>query len=213
MELIYGFDPLCMWSYAFTPNLREFVSRHEKELFTSVVCSGMIRGGLRSTISSFSDRLSKVAENIETVSGISFGQPFYNNLFRDDVIMDSVPGSIAINALKMTQKNKVLDLAMQLSTSIYHDGISPGNVDDIAEIMSAYTDDVEDIKNVLTSDQGKYLAYQDFQWFEAADLKQTPVVILDIGGELVQLTKGYTTLEKLEQVYEKVVEEYKYLLN
>lgn len=67
--------------------------------------------------------------------------------------------------------------------------------------------------DILTSDQGKYLAYQDFQWFEAASLSSTPVLILDIGGELVQLTKGYTSLEKLESVYAKVIKEYNYILN
>lgn len=213
MELIYGFDPLCMWSYAFVPNLKQFVKNHEQELITSVVCSGMIRGDLVSPMVNFTNRLEENAKRIENFAGIDFGPRFYQNLKSKDIILDSVPGSIAVNAMKMSQKHLALDLAMDLSSRIYYDGISPGSVEAIADIMLQYDVPLEESMDILTSDQGKYLAYQDFQWFEAASLSSTPVLILDIGGELVQLTKGYTSLEKLESVYAKVIKEYNYILN
>lgn len=213
MELIYVTDPLCMWSHAFSPVLKKFVERHENEFFTSVVCSGMVRGDLVTSMATQSDKLWNAAQAIEKKSGMSFGDKFYKNLHRDDIYLNSVPGSTAVNGIKQLDKENALTFSMDISNRIFQQGISPDDKNAIASIMEHYNFNYNDSINYLNSDNGKYIAFQDFQWFEAANLRGTPVLILDVNGELVQLNQGYITLDKLEQVYDEVTRKFDFSMN
>lgn len=213
MELILAFDPLCMWSYAFAHVVEEFVHRHKDEFFTSVVCSGMIRGDLRVGAGHQKERLLEASRLISDQSGIPFGPAFFENIDRNTMVLDSVPGSTAVNLIKQIQKPFVLDFAIDLSRHIFAHGMDPSDHRQIAGLMTSYGVDFEEGLYYLQTDKGRYLAYQDFQWFEGASLKRTPVLILNVENELIQLTQGYTDLAGLERVYQKVSEKYSFRLN
>jgi len=212
-EIILAFDPLCMWSYAYAHILEKFLALHRNEFFTSVVCSGMIRGDLRVEAGKQKDRLLRASQIITEESGIPFGTQFYDNVEKNKMTLDSVPGSTAVNIVKHMNKPEALSFALDLSRNIFAHGMDPGDPDQIASIMVPYGFSKQEAFEYLQSDQGKYMAYQDFQWFEATPMRRTPSLLLQVSGELVQLTQGYTSIEKLEKVYQTVLKKYDFSLN
>lgn len=212
-EIILAFDPLCMWSYAYAHILEEFLARHRNEFFTSVVCSGMIRGDLTVGAARQKEKLLYASQMITEQSGIGFGPRFYENIENNSIILDSVPGSTAVNIMKHLNKPKALEFALDLSRNIFAHGMDPGDHHQIARLMGAYGISPKEALTSIRSDNGKYLAYQDFQWFEATPMRRTPALLLQVSGELIQLTQGYTPGEKLEEVYQAVVKKYDFSLN
>src|SRR5690625_6875414 len=78
--------------------------------------------------------------------------------------LDSVPGSTAVNIVKHMNKPEALSFALDLSRNIFAHGMDPGDPDQIASIMVPYGFSKQEAFEYLQSDQGKYMAYQDFQW-------------------------------------------------
>src|SRR5690625_7136336 len=96
-EIILAFDPLCMWSYAYAHILEKFLALHRNEFFTSVVCSGMIRGDLRVEAGKQKDRLLRASQIITEEAGIPFGTEIYENVEKKKITVYLVPGSTGVN--------------------------------------------------------------------------------------------------------------------
>src|SRR5690625_1255207 len=90
-RLIYVYDALCPWCFAFTPVVRELASHFGKILDYEVLSGGMLRGDQVRVVggSEEAERLRERYERIEEIAGIRFGNRFFESIARGERLFDS----------------------------------------------------------------------------------------------------------------------------
>lgn len=206
-KLIYVFDPLCTWCYAFSPILQQFCENHIGEFDISVISGGMVREINAGALKDVAPFLKTSIESVKSKSGISFGTSFLKNLESGEMIMDSRPMSYALCIVKKYQPEKQFEFASLLQKSIYLDGKHPCDEDNLLNLADIIGMDREIFANELNSEEIKYETNSDFQWVESLNISGFPALIVEKNEELFLMAKGYTPVEHLELVYNRIIEQ------
>ena len=99
-KLIYVYDPLCTWCYAFSPVLKQFLENHADHLKISVISGGMMRESNAGALNMVAPFLKNSIESVKAKTGIDFGKAFLHNLESEEMMMDSRLMSYAITIVK-----------------------------------------------------------------------------------------------------------------
>jgi putative protein-disulfide isomerase len=171
---------------------------------TEVLSGGMFLSANHRPASAMYNYISQAHKQVEAVTGVKFGPAFLEEYLRTDDIMDSEKPSIALTVFKQYQPAKALSFAHDMQMALNYDGKSLNEDDTYRQLLSKYQLPAEEFLNKMKEDANRYDTVQEFKQVEQWGITGFPAAILDDGKEYFLIAKGYTPLERLLEVIEKI---------
>ncbi|SHN76816.1 DsbA family protein [Chitinophaga sp. CF418] len=204
MKLIYIYDALCGWCYGFTPVIENLLQQFGNEMEVEVLSGGMFLSANRRPASAMYSYISQAHKQVEAVTGVKFGPAFLEEYLHTDDIMDSEKPSIALTVFKQYQPAKALSFAHDMQLALNYEGKSLNEDDTYRQLLSKYQLPVEEFLDKMKEDANRYDTVQEFKQVEQWGITGFPAAILDNGNEYFLIAKGYTPIERLLEVIEKI---------
>ena len=124
-KLVYVYDALCPWCYAFTPVVTAVCRHYGDRLDHEVLSGGMVRGDQVREVGGEEEasRLRESYRSIESLTGAQFGEAFFAGVANHRRRLDSEPPAIALAAFRMVAPGRSeLELAHAILQGNFWDG-------------------------------------------------------------------------------------------
>lgn len=208
MRLLYFFDPLCGWCYAFHPVIRS-LSRRFPEVPVSAHCGGMYLGRNEGPIGHKGRYILGVIPRLEEMTGCVFGAPYKALLESGKLYCSSLMPSRAIHTAATFNSQNVLDFIGDLQAGMFIDGRSYEDTDLYRDLAVKYDYDPDEFLKRMMSDESDKNANGDFDFTASVGITGFPTLVAEIDNKLYLVSHGYSsekqTLEAIEGLMEQVV--------
>ncbi|TWW01084.1 DsbA family protein [Chitinophaga pinensis] len=204
MKLIYIYDALCGWCYGFTPVIEQLLQQLGPETAIEVLSGGMLLSSNHRPASAMYNYIKEAHKQVEATTGIQFGQAFLEQYLRTDDIMDSEKPSIALTVFKQYLPQKALSFAHDMQIALNYEGKSLNEEATYRDLIAKYQLPVAEFLERMKDDANRYDTIQEFNQVEQWGITGFPAAIFDDGTQYYLIAKGYTPLESLLEVIEKI---------
>ena len=203
MKLVYVGDPMCSWCYGFGKELAALMQRVPGlELDIRV---GGVRAGATDVLDDQGKqfRLTHWAR-VEEASGLPFNRKAL--LARENFIYDTEPVCRAfVTARKFAPQADLLSVFNALQVAFYVDGLDTTDGKVLAQVAADALTAVgqpinaEEFHARWNTTEAIAETRQDFVMARAAGIRSFPTLLMDVGGEFIELSPGYAPVAQLEE--------------
>ncbi|CAL1517017.1 DsbA family protein [Chitinophaga sp. MM2321] len=209
MRFIYVYDPLCGWCYGFTPVVLQLQQQSNGTMEFDILSGGMITGDNRHPFSSMAAYIQREHTNVEEMTGVKFGEAFLRKLLPSAEIMDSEKPSVALNVFKQYQPENAISFAHDMQVTLNYDGVSLNSDDTYRKLIRKFGLPEDEFISRLHDEHYRYETQQEFQLIQNWGITGFPAAILDTGKQLYLCARGFTTLERLQETIDNIIQESK----
>jgi len=198
VTLIYVYDPLCRWCYGFHPVMGKLQKRFENRLNIRVIPGGLAIDENAETIEEGYSAIKHSLEQVEKITGVSFGQNFRLLVEEGSYFYDSEPACIAQTTINTLAPEHALDFAGKLQEALFHEGKNLNHSETFIELISDYDVTVESFLELYNSEEIRERTREQFQWVQDQNASAFPTLLLEIGDDTGMMSKGYRPYDTLE---------------
>ncbi len=210
-KLIYIYDALCGWCYGFSPIMQQLHEKYAGRLNFEVLSGGMIMGLRAGPIGEVAAYIEKAYPDVEKGTGIRFGAPFLNNILKPGtaVFSSEMPG-VALTVFRKYRPENALAFAHTLQNALYRDGIELSVLENYKPLASQFGLPGAEFLTEMEREETRYETQMEFQTVANWGINGFPTVLLKPAQEdqYYMIARGYTPLERLEEIIEKLVPGY-----
>lgn len=204
-KIIYAFDPLCSWCYGFHSIFMKLKKEFDPELDFELKSGGLIIGKRICAISKKSKYLKKSIPDVERITGVKFGNEYLKLLDEGTYISNSIPPSIAFNALKSFRPDLVFEIGHAIQKAHYQEGKDLNNIRpyfDIAEefeinkfgFMERYQDPIFKTQTI-----------EEFELVKSWGADNYPSILLqNENGYVEPVSEGFVKYETLHEDFKDI---------
>ena len=191
-ELIYAFDPLSEWCYAFRPEITHIHSSFEHSLPLRIACGGHFVGARERPIREDAKRIQFDMAEVLRRSGIGFGKAFDRNLLKEGTwVRRSEPPCRAVMIAQEMDRSRVLDFANRLSHASFWTGLRPDVPETISKVASASGYDGEALLERWNHPDAPDRTFRAFADTRRRGVDTYPSLFLSEGDEWRLICRGY----------------------
>lgn len=194
-KLIYVGDPMCSWCYGFAPQLDKLVEQYKSKMDVELVTGGL-RPYNQTPIKEMKDFLTGHWREVNKRTQQAFN---YDLLDREDITYDTEPGCRAVVVVRNMNPKKEFEFFKLIQEAFYYQNKDLGKVESYDAILDQLDLNKEDFKTRFTSEEYKTLVQKDFKRASNLGVRGFPSVLLESNGQLTILSRGYTTVDQLNQ--------------
>ena len=203
--IFYVYDALCGWCYGFSPVINTFYEAHKDDYNFRVLSGGMVTGDRIGPIAEVATFIKEGYINVQDRTGIKFGDPFLQKLFNDSSdIYTSVPAGMALALFRTQQPENELAFASRMQNAIYYEGMPPADWNTYGKCASEFGLNASDFAEKLQNPKLLELTQQEFKVVENWGIKGFPTVLLQQGAKAYVITRGYSSIEEMEDILDKI---------
>ena len=195
--LVYGFDPLCGWCFAFRDVIRELRTRLFGKVNWEVACGGLVTGERIQPIGRTRDYLLQGEQMLIEAAGVRFGSGFHDGLLAEGTwVSQSEPACRAtLIAQALAGGQKAIDFGDELSRGFYVDGSPP----DAPESLTRAADRAGiDARKLLTRwEAGPDATAAEMEAVREAGVGVYPSLYTRVDDRLRVIYKGFATADQL----------------
>lgn len=210
-RVLYLFDALCGWCYAFSPVMQELYARHHQRLPFDVLSGGMVPPEFARPIREKASFIEGAYKTVEEYTGVRFGQAYLDHIFNPDQspwLEESLTPATALCLLKSTQTVDAVNLAAAIQKLHMVYGKDLSDAESYRELAERAGCDWSDFQAKLASDEWKDEARYEFALVKQLGISGFPAVLLQTGEtKFYFIAKGYTPFEDLDARLEAVLKE------
>lgn len=207
MKLIYLYDAICGWCYGFTPAILQLQQEYGDKMEFDIMSGGMIIGDNRRPFSTMAAYIQGAHKRVEEMTGVTFGQPFLEQLLPSEEIIDSEKPAVALTVFKQYQPAKALSFAHDMQVALNYHGKSLNNDDTYRELLEPYGIDADEFLQKMQLEDNRYATQQEFQLIQNWGITGFPAAIFDNGEQLYLIARGFTPIEQLRETITKIMAE------
>jgi len=196
--LIYAYDPLCGWCYGFHPLMEKLADRFGDDLDIEVIAGGLAIGDNAQTIAEGFDYIPRASKQVETVTGVSFGEPFYLIAEEGSYFYDSEASCIAQTVINELAPEHALTFAGMMQDAIFKFGKSLNEWETFSELFAELSVDISDAKKLFDSESIKQKTFRNFEWCREVGASAFPTLLLKIGDDFGVMSRGFRPFDTLE---------------
>ncbi|MFF7933868.1 DsbA family protein [Streptomyces sp. NPDC007940] len=197
MKLVYVFDAYCGLSHGFSAPLREVVARHP-ELPVEVVSGGLFTGGRRVPIREIGHVQGANAQIAEQ-TGARFGEPYQELIADGSFVMDSEAAARGVAALRRMAPERTAELATDLQTAFYVDGLSLSDPATYRKLAAAAGLDAEAVVTAFEAPESRAEAAADFRRSAELGVTGFPTLLAVVGERVAPLAHGRATADEIDR--------------
>ncbi len=209
-KLIYIYDALCGWCYGFSPVMQQLHEKYAAQIDFEVLSGGMIMGLRAGPIGEVAAYIGKAYPDVEKGTGIKFGEPFLQNILEPGtaIFSSEMPGT-ALTVFRKYQPENVLAFAHTLQNTLYRNGVELSVLGNYKPLVEHFGLPSDDFLAEMQREETRYETLMEFQTVANWGVNGYPTVLLKPAREeqYYMVARGYTPLERLEEVIEKVIPE------
>jgi len=210
-RVLYIFDALCGWCYAFSPVMQQLYANYGDRLPFEVMSGGMVPPEFARPVREKASFIAGAYRTVEEYSGIRFGQAYLEHIFNPDAspwVEESLTPATALCLLKSTQTKHPVALAAEIQKLHMVYGKDLSDSESYREMAEAAGCEWEDFKRKLASGEWQDEARYEFALVKQLGITGFPAVLLQTAEtKFYFIAKGYTPLEDLEPRLEAVLKE------
>lgn len=207
-RLVYVYDALCPWCYAFTPVVQALVRHYGDQFDHEVISGGMVRGDQVREIGGEEEarELRESYRSITSLTGAQFGEAFFNNVATRRRRLDSEPPAIALAAFRMiAPERSQLDLAHALLRENFWEGGDPTSEAFYRAIAEKLGLDPEAFLDAMGTDEARDLALYDFSLARQLGADAFPRLYLQTAEDYLYLvSRGYSAFDDVQRIIDEI---------
>jgi putative protein-disulfide isomerase len=190
-ELIYGFDPLCGWCFAFRPTMHAITDAHP-DLSVRVLYGGLVLGERVRPIAEDRDYLVRGLEEVRRRSGVVAGERFYNGLLAEGTyVSNSEPPCRALYVMQQLAPERVYSFADALPDAYYGHGLPLDSEIVLGELAAAQGVDHVAFLQMWRSEEAKVGIQSAFARARAAGVTMYPTLFYRRGDRAQLIGRGF----------------------
>ena len=208
-ELLYLHDPLCGWCYGTSPAINELQAEFAGRLDVSVLCGGMVVGDDAGPIAETWDYLRQALAEVETVTGVRFGEAFRALGDAGSYRYDSEPPSRAIVAFRQITQDpaRTMAFAHAVQRALFRDGHDLNRAATYTPLLASFEVDAAEFERRWAAPETAQAARQEFAAVARIGVQGFPTVVVRIGEQGYVLARGYQPYEQLRAGLEQLLRE------
>lgn len=201
--IVYVTDALCAWCYGANAEMMEVQKYFQNKTDFSVISSGFASNENANTIDVLLPYLVADYTAVESKTGVGFGPDFLNGLLKDDSThLDSRDCAVALYVFSLYQPENALEFMQCMQHAIFYDGNYPQS-DAVFDLCAGQFDmDVEIIRKKMRQDLNVKVTEAQFIIAEDLHVEMLPAVFLQMDGQVLPVSQGFTGREVLIQKIE-----------
>lgn len=198
--VIYVFDPICGWCYGFSSVITEFFKKNKEEYNFQVVSGGMMTGSRIGTINDVAPFIKTGYRKVENTTGVQFGRAYLKKMEIGDIVLNSIPPSIALAVFEEKFPDRTIEFAGELQKAIYFDGVEPENIEAYADyaVKLGYPSKSDFLEN-LKKEKYAGIAQMHFDKAKSLKVNSYPTVLVEKGGQYKIVSSGYIDYDNFER--------------
>jgi putative protein-disulfide isomerase len=196
MKLLYVGDPMCSWCYGFGKEMTALMTLHPGLELEIIV------GGVRAGATDLLDQAGKEFrlghwERVEAQSGLPFNRAAL--MARENFVYDTEPVCRAVvTARKLAPAADLLAVFRALQQAFYVEGLDTTDGRVLSAVVAAQLQlDVGAVLGMWQHADTIAQTRADFSRARALGVRSFPALLLDKGGEIVEVSGGYAKVEQL----------------
>lgn len=191
-RLVYAFDPLCGWCFAFTDSVRVLRRELGSRVQWEVACGGLVRGARVGPIAGAADYLEKGMAAVESRTPARFGAGYRQVLEDGRWISNSEPPCRAVLLVQDRWGGAAaVDFGHALCHGFYADGHLPDDPESLRRAARAATIDGEALVRVWSSHEAHRRTELGFESARRQGLDTYPTLRLVLAGRSIPVVSGY----------------------
>ena len=208
-ELLYLHDPLCGWCYGTSPAINELQAEFAGRLDVSVLCGGMVVGDDAGPIAETWDYLRQALAEVETVTGVRFGEAFRALGDAGTYRYDSEPPSRAIVAFRQITQDpaRTVAFAHAVQQALFRDGYDLNGAATYEPLLAPFGVDAAEFERRWAAPETALATRQEFAAVARIGVQGFPTVVVRIGEQGYVLARGYQPYEQLRSGLEQLLSE------
>ena len=210
-KIIYCYDAYCGWCYGFSPVIKELWLKHREQFDFETISGGMIPVQDTKHIGNIAQYIQGAYQTVEQTTGVKFGKDYLWHIFNPDE-SDWYPNSemaaIAMAIFRESYPDQTIAFASDLQYALYEEGRDLTDKEAYRHLLEQYNIDTEIFFQKLGSEAYKEKAYYDFSLIQQLKVNGFPTVFLQLDdAKLYMISRGFSTLEAVEQRMNKILAE------
>jgi len=210
-KIIYCYDAYCGWCYGFGPVIKELWLKHREQFDFETISGGMIPVQDTKHIGNIAQYIQGAYQTVEQTTGVKFGKDYLWHIFNPDE-SDWYPNSemaaIAMAIFRESYPDQTIAFASDLQYALYEEGRDLTDKEAYRHLLEQYNIDTEVFYQKLGSEAYKEKAYYDFSLIQQLKVNGFPTVFLQLDdAKLYMISRGFSTLEAVEQRMNKILAE------
>jgi len=210
-KIIYCYDAYCGWCYGFGPVIKELWLKHREQFDFETISGGMIPVQDTKHIGNIAQYIQGAYQTVEQTTGVKFGKDYLWHIFNPDE-SDWYPNSemaaIAMAIFRESYPDQTIAFAADLQYALYEEGRDLTDKEAYRHLLEQYNIDTEIFFQKLGSEAYKEKAYYDFSLIQQLKVNGFPTVFLQLDdAKLYMISRGFSTLEDVEQRMNKILAE------
>jgi putative protein-disulfide isomerase len=194
-ELIYGFDPLCGWCFAFGPSYQAIRAAHP-DLPVTMRYGGLVLGERVGPIADHRDYLTRGLEQVRQTAGVAAGEAFLHGLLAEgSYVSNSEPPCRAIWAMEQLAPAGAADFAAALPDIHYIDGQPLDDPAVLGALAERHGADREAFVALWQSDAAREGVQRAFAEARTFGISSYPTVLYRRDDKLYMVAQGFAPPE------------------
>ena len=207
-RIIYIYDALCGWCYGFSPVMMKIYEKYKNELDFDVLSGGMVLGERAGEIGKVAGYISKAYQQVETTTGVKFGEGFLKNVLEPGTAwFSSEKLGVAMTVFKQLLPQHALPFAHDLQQAVYEKGTDM-NIDiNYLPLLEKYKINPSLFMSIFKSEDALERTKDEFQFVSEMGITGFPTVLFAKGSEGFVITRGYQSFKCIETAIEQLLSE------
>ncbi|MDQ2770067.1 MAG: DsbA family protein [Bacteroidota bacterium] len=208
-ELLYLHDPLCGWCYGLSPAITELQAAFAGRCDMSVLSGGMVVGDDAGPLAETWDYLRQSLDEVESVTGVHFGEAFRALGEAGTYRYDSEPPSRAIVAFRQLTQDpaRTVAFAHAVQQALFRDGHDLNAAATYAPLLAPFGVEFADFLVRWVAPETARAAQQEFAAVARIGVQGFPTLVVRIGEQGYVLARGYQPYEQLRTGLEQLLRE------
>jgi putative protein-disulfide isomerase len=195
--LIYGFDPLCGWCFAFRPSLAALRTAYP-DLPITLRYGGLVTGERVAPIAASRDYLRNGLEQVRQTAGVAAGAAFYEGLLAEGTyVSNSEPPCRAIWAIEQLAPAAAYAFADRLPEAFYVHGRPLDDPAVLSELAAAEGVDAALFLELWQSDTARNATQVAFRHAQQAGFTTYPTLVYQRGDATTTVVRGFLAPDAL----------------
>lgn len=192
-RLLYGFDPLCGWCFAFRPSMRA-VREAYAALPITLMCGGLVVGERVRPLAQDRDYLIQGLAAVQRTTGVRASEAFFSGVLAEgSYVSNSEPLCRAITVVEQLAAQQAYDFADSITHAFYERGLAPDAPDLLAELAAAQGVDAATFLQHWHSDAARIATQERFREAQQQGFVSYPTLVYERDGQRLLVGRGYLT--------------------
>lgn len=204
--LIYIYDPLCGWCYAFSPVITEIKKEFEGKLDIQIVIGGLVTGERVGPVKEiYGDYLEEALSLVERRSDVRFGNDFKELMREGNYIYNSEPPAVALTIVKETKPDIAFDYGLRLYQVLFAEGKSLNDLSTYLNLADEFNLDKNSFERKLSDSVYIQKARAEFAKADSLGAVGYPTLLLKKEKEIKVITDGFVDYKSIRKKLEKEI--------